>query len=165
MTLGVAIVGAGGIAAAHIDAVLTDAEGPDPALRLAGLVSRSGGRASAFADLAAARQGTRPWVTAALQDALDRDDADLVVVCTESGDHANTALVVIEAGRHLLIEKPLATRLADARRLDDAVRASAFRHPDRVVSVVSQRRFAPATAELVAAVAAGHLGRITSRRF
>lgn len=162
MTLGVVIVGAGGIAVAHVDAVLAEAQKPDPALRLTGLVSRSGGRVAAFADLAAERQGTHPWIAASVEDALTRHGTDLVVVCTESGDHARTALAAIEAGRHLLIEKPLATRLADVGRIADAARMASVRHPDQVIAVVSQRRFTPATAELVDAVAAGRLGRITS---
>jgi predicted dehydrogenase len=156
-TLGVVIVGAGGIAATHLDVVLAN-----PGFRLTGIVSRSGTGPAALAETAASRQGGPPWITASTEEALRRGDTELVVICTESSDHAGTAISAVEAGRHVLVEKPVATRLADARRLAEAARSASVRHPGQVVSVVSQRRFAPATTELLAAVAEGRLGRITS---
>ena len=53
-----------------------------------------------------------------LTDALPRTDA--VVVATPPSTHVPIALHVIEAGRHVLVEKPLALATADARRVIDA---------------------------------------------
>jgi predicted dehydrogenase len=55
---------------------------------------------------------------------------DAVVVCTPNGTHLPIGLDVAAAGKHMLIEKPLATSVADAHRLD-----SAFDVAGRVVMV------------------------------
>ena len=44
-------------------------------------------------------------------------DAELIVVATASADHANHAIAALEAGRHVLTEKPMATALEDADRM------------------------------------------------
>ncbi len=44
-------------------------------------------------------------------------DAELIVVATASVDHANHSIAALEAGRHVLTEKPMATTLEDANRM------------------------------------------------
>ena len=44
-------------------------------------------------------------------------DAELIVVATASADHANHSIAALEAGRHVLTEKPMATALEDADRM------------------------------------------------
>ena len=44
-------------------------------------------------------------------------DAELIVVATASVDHANHSIAALEAGRHVLTEKPMATALEDADRM------------------------------------------------
>lgn len=61
---------------------------------------------------------------------------DLVAICTESGKHAAIAMDCIEAGCHLIIEKPIALSIADA---DDIIRAA--REKKVVVSACHQNRF------------------------
>lgn len=59
-----------------------------------------------------------------LQALLDGSDADVVILCTPSGLHADEGILVAQAGRHVVTEKPMATRWQDAKRLvkacDDA---------------------------------------------
>jgi predicted dehydrogenase len=62
-----------------------------------------------------------PWHTA-LGPALDEVDA--VVVATPPSTHVAVALQAIEAGKHVLVEKPLAPTSAGARRLDSAASAA-----------------------------------------
>ncbi|MCE2395315.1 Gfo/Idh/MocA family oxidoreductase [Candidatus Poribacteria bacterium] len=51
-------------------------------------------------------------------DSLLKDcDAELIVVATASVDHANHSIAALEAGRHVLTEKPMATTLEDANRM------------------------------------------------
>lgn len=45
---------------------------------------------------------------------LDREKPELVAICTESGKHAAIALDCIDAGCHVIIEKPIALSLGDA---------------------------------------------------
>ncbi|HEV2126826.1 MAG TPA: Gfo/Idh/MocA family oxidoreductase [Chloroflexota bacterium] len=51
------------------------------------------------------------------QDAIGREDVNCVVVATHNDSHAQVALAALEAGKHVLVEYPLATSLEDADRL------------------------------------------------
>jgi predicted dehydrogenase len=61
---------------------------------------------------------------------------DLLVVAAPNRSHAPLGLAALEAGLHLVVDKPLATTAADGRRLADAARER-----DRVASVFQNRRF------------------------
>ncbi len=87
------------------------------------------------------------------QSLLQRDDLDAVVIATPNFTHIDVAPLVIEAGLHVLCEKPLATTLDDARRLRDLARAS-----EKVVWVGMEYRYIPAVARLIAEVDAGTPG-------
>lgn len=58
----------------------------------------------------------------ALEDVLERVDG--VVIATPPHNHTELALLALKAGRHVLVEKPLATNARDARRIVAAGRAS-----------------------------------------
>ncbi|MCL4394738.1 MAG: Gfo/Idh/MocA family oxidoreductase, partial [Chloroflexi bacterium] len=45
---------------------------------------------------------------------LDRPDVDVVNICTPSGMHAQMAIDALQAGKHVIVEKPMALTLADA---------------------------------------------------
>ncbi len=92
-------------------------------------------------------------VSRSLDDVLDRVDA--VVVCTPPATHAAVAMTALTAGRHTLVEKPLATSVADAERMVDA----ADRHGARLM-VGHTFEFNPAVWKLREIVHSGSLGRI-----
>ena len=100
MTLRVGIVGCGAVARHHV-----------PALRAA-----RGVQLTAAFDLdEAAAAGTGARVAGSLDELIEA--VDLVAVCTPPEHHADVAVVALEAGRKLFVEKPLATTLADADRI------------------------------------------------
>lgn len=82
-------------------------------------------------------------------------EIDVVHVCTPNASHAEFALAVIAAGKHVICEKPLATNSADAVRL---VRAAAAAGVTATVPFVY--RFHPMVREARARVAAGELGTL-----
>ena len=84
-------------------------------------------------------------------------DIDAVSICTPSGLHADQAVAALTAGKHVMIEKPIDVTLEAADRIIAAERASGAK-----VAVVSQHRFDPATEQVMAAIQAGDLGRLTS---
>jgi len=84
-------------------------------------------------------------------------DIDAVSICTPSGLHADQAVAALEAGKHVMIEKPIDVSLDAADRIIAAERASGAK-----VAVVSQHRFDRSTEQVVAAIQAGDLGRLTS---
>ncbi|MFT4218917.1 MAG: Gfo/Idh/MocA family oxidoreductase [Microbacterium sp.] len=83
--------------------------------------------------------------------------ADVVHVCTPNTDHAAHASAAIAAGKHVVCEKPLATTVADARSLVDALDAAGL-----VGAVPFVYRYHPMVREARALVAAGELGAILS---
>ena len=92
---------------------------------------------------------------ASLADLLTRSDADVVVLATPSGLHAQQAIAVAAAGRHVLSEKPMATRFEDGQAMVRACRDAGVK-----LFVVKQNRL-NATVQLVKkAVQAGRFGRI-----
>ena len=87
------------------------------------------------------------------RDLLVRPDVDLVAVATPPGTHAEMGIAALEAGKHLLVEKPVALTLADA----DALIAARDRS-GRVAAVDFMLRFNPVVEALVAWGASGAFG-------
>ena len=56
---------------------------------------------------------------------IERDDIDVVDICTPGHLHADIALAALEAGKHVLVEKPLANTLAEAEEMVAAADAAA----------------------------------------
>jgi UDP-N-acetyl-2-amino-2-deoxyglucuronate dehydrogenase len=137
-----AILGAGIVARYHAQAI-AQTEGA----RLV-VVSRSD---AARAAESAAEFGV-PCETS-LEALLARPDVDAVCVCTPSGQHAAQAVAAARAGKHVLVEKPMALTLADA----DAMIVAA-READVLLSVAFQRRTEPVYQAVREAVASGALG-------
>ncbi len=69
---------------------------------------------------------------------LEDDDIELVVICTPHNSHASLALEALNAGKHVLVEKPMALRLEEIPPLIEAVRSS-----NLVFSVGLNRRYSP----------------------
>ena len=85
---------------------------------------------------------------------VQRDDIDLVAICTPSGHHAEQALAALDAGKGVVIEKPIALTLEDGERV---VRTA--RDRKLFLSVISQRRTEDAVQSLYRALADGRLGQ------
>ena len=58
---------------------------------------------------------------------IERDDIDIVDICTPGHLHAEIALAALAAGKHVLVEKPLANTLAEAEAMVAAADAAAQR--------------------------------------
>ncbi len=71
----------------------------------------------------ARRHGPRD-VTQAFDDVLNEKDVDAVIIASPSGLHYDHALAALRAGKHVLVEKPLADSSAQARELLDVATAN-----------------------------------------
>lgn len=89
------------------------------------VVACNRGGAEARRWLAEHHPATRPSTDA--RDAFDDPSLDAVVIATPIPSHAELALAALAAGRHVFVEKPLATEPADARRVTDAGAAAGRR--------------------------------------
>jgi predicted dehydrogenase len=89
---------------------------------------------------------------------IERDDVDLVDVCTPGSSHAEISIAALEAGKHVLCEKPLANTVEEAR----AMAAAADRAAAAGVRAMTGFNFrrVPAVALARELVAAGRLGAI-----
>ncbi len=86
---------------------------------------------------------------------LAGSEIDAVCVCTPSGFHAENALQCIEAGKHVLVEKPLAVTDEDCKKLIEKAKEKGV-----CAGVISQHRFSPAIRELKKLVEDGKLGKL-----
>ena len=86
---------------------------------------------------------------------LARPDVDIVTICVPSGLHTTIGLDVAAAGKHVLVEKPIALTLLDADALINGCRRAAVR-----LGVVLQNRFNPPMVALRNALDRGLLGRL-----
>jgi predicted dehydrogenase len=92
------------------------------------------------------------------RDVVARDDIDLVDICTPGDTHAAIAIAALEAGKHVLCEKPLANSVAEAEQMAEVAAKAAARGVRSMVGF-SYRRV-PALALARNLVADGRLGRI-----
>jgi predicted dehydrogenase len=95
-----------------------------------------------------------PHVFASCREMLTSLDLDVVSVCTPDFAHAEPAIAAAEAGKHVLIEKPLAVTVADA----EAIIAAARRARVKVMTQFSHR-WVPAYHQAKTLLAGGELGQ------
>jgi predicted dehydrogenase len=153
--LGVGMIGYAFMGAAHSQAWRTAGRVYDLPLRPT-MVTVCG-RNRAAVEAAADRQGWSSFETD-WKRVVGRDDVDLVDVCAPGDIHAEIAIAALEAGKHVLCEKPLANTVAEAEAMVAAASAAA-RHGVRSMVAFNYRRV-PALALARSIVSSGKLGVI-----
>lgn len=142
-----AVVGCGVIGSLHTQTLLS----LDPRARLVAVVDIVPERAAKLGD----EHGVD--ALASLEEALARPDVDAVTICTPSGLHAEQAVAAMDAGKDVVIEKPLDITIDAARRVLEAERRTG-----RTAMVVSQRRYSAANQLVHESAQEGRFGRLTS---
>ncbi len=140
---GFALVGCGTIARTHVDAIAAI-----PRARLVAVCDVIQERAWELAAVTGAE-------AADLDRILEREDVDVVSVLVPSGLHASIGTRAAEAGKHVLVEKPIDVSLEAADHLIATARRAGVK-----LGVISQHRFDPGVQQLREAVAGGRLGRL-----
>lgn len=142
-----ALVGCGRISKNHFDAIekhgdtceLTDVADIDPQA------------------LARAVEKTKARGHRSLTDLLDSTTADCVILATPSGLHSRQAIQVAQSGRHVMTEKPMATRWKDGLAMVEAGDRAGVH-----IFVVKQNRHNATLHLLKEAIDGNHFGRIYS---
>ncbi|WP_323960042.1 gfo/Idh/MocA family oxidoreductase [Arthrobacter sp. JZ12] len=118
------------------------------------------GRNAAGVEAAAAKWGWKETATD-WRAAIDRDDIDVVDIVTPGGSHAEIAIAALEAGKHVLCEKPLANTLEEA----EAMAAAADNAGKGVFAMVGfTYRRVPAAAFARNLVRSGAIGEVRQVR-
>ena len=114
------------------------------------------GVAEPNAEVARERIGRRPIAHFSdYRDLIKRRDVDAVCITAPSQQHARIAMEVIAAGKHLLVEKPIATTLEDGLRMAAAARGAGVK-----LMVGHVERFNPAVGKLAELIADGRIGQV-----
>ncbi|MCX6377217.1 MAG: Gfo/Idh/MocA family oxidoreductase, partial [Armatimonadetes bacterium] len=69
-----------------------------------------------------AEQFQSPDHSSSYDDALSSAEIDLVIICTPHNQHAQMAIQAVNAGKHVLVEKPMAMKLEELKPIVEAVR-------------------------------------------
>ena len=116
------------------------------------------------ADAVAAAAGQYGWAESATdwREVLDRDDIDIVDVCVPGHLHAEVAIAALEAGKHVIAEKPLANTMAEAEKMVATAQAARERGVHSMVGFNYRR--VPALALARRHIADGRLGQVRQVR-
>ncbi|SFT77781.1 Gfo/Idh/MocA family protein [Arthrobacter sp. ov118] len=152
--LGVAMIGYAFMGKAHSNAWRNVGSFFDvPAFEQKVLVGRDAGQVAE----AAAKYG---WAESATdwRSVLERDDIHIVDICAPGWMHAEIAIAALGAGKHVLVEKPLANSLAEAEAMTDAARSARDRGVQSMVGFTYRR--VPALALARELIGEGRLGTV-----
>ncbi|WP_430644889.1 Gfo/Idh/MocA family protein [Agromyces sp. GXS1127] len=157
--LRVAMVGIGFMGAAHsqgwrVAPRFFDLSAP-PTMDV--LVGRDPDRTAAAAEKWGWRESAADW-----REVIARDDVDVVDIVTPGDTHAEIAIAALEAGKHVLCEKPLANSTAEAEEMARAAEAAAARGIRSMVGFTYRRL--PATAFARQLIADGRIGEVRQVR-
>ena len=145
--LRIVIVGAGAICDSHLEAFLKFQD----RAHVVALVDLYPEKAAEKA----AKHGVRANVYRELSEAIRSEGFEAASICLPPFAHASAAVELLRAGKHVLVEKPMATCLAECDAMIEAARASGT-----VLSVVAQNRFKTPMMKLRQLLASGAIGKI-----
>jgi predicted dehydrogenase len=142
MPINVAILGCSKIARLHARAI-----GQIPEFRLQAAWSRTPESAQKFAEEFALK------TYHSIPEMIQNEQIQLAIVCTAHPYHAMPAIEAMEAGSHVMIEKPLASTLQDCDKIIETAKKTG-----RKVGVISQRRWYQPIIRMKEAIDSGKIG-------
>ncbi|MCB8942216.1 MAG: Gfo/Idh/MocA family oxidoreductase [Ardenticatenaceae bacterium] len=90
---------------------------------------------------------------------LANDEVDLLVIATPSHVHADQTVAALQAGKHVMVEKPMALTIADVDRMMAAAKTA-----DRLLTVNQNYRYQPDFRKVQEVLASGKLGEVVQIR-
>lgn len=124
-----------------------------PPVEQAVLVGRNADQVAAAAKRFGWAESATDW-----REVIARDDIDIIDVCAPGSMHAEIAIAALEAGKHVVVEKPIANSVEEAERMLAAFEAAAARGQHAIVNFNYRR--VPAIEVARRLVADGRVGRI-----
>ncbi len=148
-TLKVGVIGVGGIAATHFPGWHNS-----PHTELVALADMS---SEVLARVAKEQNVSRTY--AKTEDLINDPDIDIIDICTPSAYHAPLSIAALEAGKHVICEKPLAPKPADIQAMIQARDKSG-----KLLMTAQHFRFSGAARSLKAEIDTGVLGEVYHAR-
>jgi UDP-N-acetyl-2-amino-2-deoxyglucuronate dehydrogenase len=143
--LKVMIVGAGAIAPAHIEGFLSFPE----RVEITHITNPTVSKAEALIE----KYGLNAGASSSFDEQLDA--VDIVSICSPPSTHRNLAVKALEAGKHVLLEKPMAMSLDEC----DQILAAAMKG-NALISVVAQSRFISSISNTMKIIHKGDYGKL-----
>jgi predicted dehydrogenase len=152
--MGVAMIGYAFMGKAHSNAWRNVASYFDvPAFEQRVLVGRDALAVAEAAEKYGWAESATDW-----RSVIDRDDIHVVDICAPGWMHAEIAIAALAAGKHVLVEKPLANTLAEAKAMTTAAAAARAKGIQSMIGFNYRR--VPALALAKALIAEGRLGTL-----
>lgn len=148
--MNVGLIGTGFGTRVHMPAMRAD-----PNIEVVAICSAQRARAEA-----AAREWGIGFATDDYRELVARDDVEVVSVCTPPDSHAEMTIAALEAGKHVVCEKPLAIALGEAEAMAAAAAAARAKNPQLVDAVHHEMRYFPSRRVLRDLVGSGYLGEV-----
>lgn len=142
-TVRVGIIGIGNMGRAHVGNII---KGKVPGLSLVALADIRPEVKAEFPDLAFFATGS---------ELIHSGTVDAVIIATPHYDHTTLGIETLEAGLHLLVEKPISVHKSDCERL-----IAAHTNPDQVFAAMFNQRTDPKYIKLKELIDSGQLGEI-----
>lgn len=147
----VGLLGCGRISKKHVEAIAENTG----SVQLAAVCDLIPEKAAAAAEQYLLLTGVRPRVHKDYMKMLIQSDIQGITIATESGNHARHAMDCLAAGKHVLVEKPMALSIEDCDRM-----IASAQENNLVLALCHQNRFNPPVQLLHQAVSSGSMGRI-----
>jgi len=150
--LSVGIIGAGGIAQSHMRAIEENDN-----IRLAAVMDVDAARAEA----SAVKYGGRAY--SSLESLLEDPEVEAVHVCTPHSFHGDQVVAAAKAGKHVMVEKPMALTLSECDRMIEACEESG-----KILMVGQVMRYYPVNImvrQMIAEGVIGEVGHLMRRRY
>lgn len=145
--LGIAIVGAGSVCSVHIDSFLMQSDTCEIKVICDKYVEK--------AQKAIDQKGISAEACADIDAMLKRPDIDIVSICLPPNLHADITVKCLESGKHVLVEKPMASSLEECDIMIEAQKKSG-----KLLSVVSQNRYKIPTMKVKQMLDSNALGKV-----
>ncbi|MDC3418040.1 Gfo/Idh/MocA family protein [Aquibacillus salsiterrae] len=145
MTVKIGVIGAGSISDSHLQSYSKNAEA-----EIYAICDLNEQRAQEKAKIYQATKVYRSY-----QDLLQDENVEAVSICTWNNSHAEIAIAALDAGKHVLVEKPLCKTVTEALQVEEAVNRN-----QKVLQVGFVRRYATNTQIIKQFVDSNDLGDI-----
>ncbi|MEX0771669.1 MAG: Gfo/Idh/MocA family oxidoreductase [Balneolales bacterium] len=140
---GIGIVGCGNISGTHADAINHSRNG-----ELVAAFSRNSEKLNTYCN----KYSTNGFTD--YDEFLAQSDIDIVSICTPSGTHLDFGIKAAEAGKHVIVEKPIEVNLERGRKLIDICKKNKVR-----LAVIFQSRFMDDIIRMKKAIDEGQIGK------